>query len=209
MVWRWWDRLVGVTPRELFSAAGLAEVAAVPWGSPVLSASPGAYVVGVRDDADDPRGAGPLLLDLDALAGWLDESPGGVRLQGAPATVRSLADQVAQWWLPDEPVLYVGKATSLRARVGQYYSTPLGARRPHRGGYWIKMLDSPPALTVFYSATATAEAARRAEGLMLRHFGDCARLTGARLDAELTLPWANLEIVVDGRRWRRPHGIAY
>jgi len=198
---------VAVTPGELFAAAGFAQFAAVPWGKQVPSSGPGVYVVGVRADAGDPGGAGAVRIDLDALRAWL-EPPGDVMLHGRPATVPVLAAHVARWWLPDEPVLYVGKATSLLERVSQYYGTPLGARSPHRGGYWLKMLDEPRPHTVFYAATPTVEGAKRAEACMLRHFLDHARAPVGHADAELPLPWANLEIVQE-KRLRRAHGITF
>jgi len=44
-------------------------------------------------------------------------------------------------WLPDEVILYFGKANvSLRDRVGAYYATRLGKRRPHAGGRFLKTL---------------------------------------------------------------------
>ena len=31
-------------------------------------------------------------------------------------------------------------AQPLRTRVRQYYTTPLGAAKPHKGGWWLKTL---------------------------------------------------------------------
>ena len=53
----------------------------------------------------------------------------------------SLADRLAGFWLPDEVVLYIGRAgprkdigvSELSDRVDEYYTTPLGARSPHAG----------------------------------------------------------------------------
>src|SRR5437879_2359420 len=61
--------------------------------------------------------------------------------------------RVASFWLPDEVILYVGKATSLSTRVRQYYSTPLGARSPHAGGHFLKTLSILGELTVHFATT--------------------------------------------------------
>lgn len=53
----------------------------------------------------------------------------------------SSPDRLATFWLPDEVVLYIGLAgASVRKRVRQYYRTPLGDKRPHAGGWWLKTL---------------------------------------------------------------------
>lgn len=58
------------------------------------------------------------------------------------------------FWPGDEVVAYIGLAgTSLRKRVGRYYRTPLGARRPHAGGWWLKTLTVLDDLWVHYAAT--------------------------------------------------------
>ena len=36
--------------------------------------------------------------------------------------------RVAAFWLRDEVIVYVGRATSLSLRLHQYYRTPVGAR---------------------------------------------------------------------------------
>src|SRR2546429_470324 len=58
-------------------------------------------------------------------------------LDGARPDRSALRRRLAGFWLADETVLYLGLAgTSVRARVRQYYKTPLGARRPHAGGWF-------------------------------------------------------------------------
>jgi hypothetical protein len=71
-------------------------------------------------------------------------------------------------WLPDEPAVYVGMAgTSLRTRLGQFYSTRLGARSPHAGGWAVRCMgDLSQAWVRFGECTD----AKRAEREMLQAF---------------------------------------
>jgi len=74
--------------------------------------------------------------------------------------------------VPDETILYIGLAgTSLRTRVRDYYKTPLGARRPHAGGWFIKSLANVNDLLVHF---APADDPCAAENAMLGSF--CSRL---------------------------------
>ncbi len=75
--------------------------------------------------------------------------------------LHELVDRLRRFWLADEVVLYIGLASrSVRTRVGQYYKTPLGARKPHAGGWWLKTLSVLDELWVHFAATpdfSTAE----------------------------------------------------
>jgi hypothetical protein len=68
-------------------------------------------------------------------------------------------------WLPAQPMVYIGKATCLRTRVGQFYRHRHGERRPHRGGQDVLLLTIP--LWVFWAVTPEP---RTAERTMLQHF---------------------------------------
>ena len=86
----------------------------------------------------------------------------------------------------------MGKATSLSQRVAQYYATPLGARRPHAGGHFLKTLSNLDQLHVH---DAVSPDPPRSEHLMLEAF--CAAVStdtrNALHDPEHPFPFANLE----------------
>ena len=105
--------------------------------------------------------------DLEAIEGWLVSRPELVVRESRPSA-SVLADHLAHWWLPTEVVLYIGKATSLAARVGQYYDTKLGAGGPHAGGAWLKTLGNLSELTVSWALTASAGPS---EAALLTNFG--------------------------------------
>jgi hypothetical protein len=114
-------------------------------------------------------------------------------LDGARPSAGALAERIASFWLPDETIVYIGLArTSLRTRVRDYYKTPLGARRPHAGGWFIKSLANVNELLVHF---APADDTRAAENAMLGSF--CSRVSEATLaalrDPAHPFPFANLE----------------
>src|SRR4051812_22845533 len=79
---------------------------------------------------------------------------------------------------------------SVRKRVGQYYRTPVGAAKPHAGGWWLKALTLLPELHVHYAATPDYVEAEKA---MLREFTKrvSAASKAALHDPERPMPFAN------------------
>jgi hypothetical protein len=121
----------------LLTAAGLEYGGSVLWGTRAPASYPGVYIVALDESpitCDAVLGRAPL--SEAAVAELLAARP-ELRLEASRPTVAMLADRLAGSWLPDETVLYIGLAgTSVGRRVGQYYSTPLGARSPHSGGWF-------------------------------------------------------------------------
>lgn len=191
------------TVRELLRAADLQPEGVVPWGIVPPVAGPGVYVVALIESPDSLEGA--LVeppLDRHAFERWLERVP-SLMLDGSPADVPRLMDRVARFWLPDEVIVYIGKASSLPTRLRDYYATAIGARGPHSGGYFLKVLANLRDLHVHYSR---CEDAGRAEDLMLETFcrGVSQTTCDILLDPAHPFPFANLE-------WppgtRKAHGI--
>jgi hypothetical protein len=194
------------TVSSLFAAVGLEPTGCVPWRTIVPEMSPGVYVVALSATPNAVEGTYPDA-PVDGMA--LDELCAvcpALTLDGIRRPSREhLAERVGSYWLPDETVLYVGLAGQpLRTRVRQYYNTPLGAARPHKGGWWLKTVSVLADLHVHFAATADF---KHAEEDMLRTFA--ANVSGDsrnRLPAnEPVMPFANLR---DGGWRRRNHGIA-
>src|SRR3990172_5385148 len=109
---------------ELMRSLGLLVDGPVRWGAPIQSRAPGVFVVEL------PGGADAAPLDSAALRRWLERVP-DLALDGHRPTVQQLSRRVAQDWLPDQPVLYVGRSTkSIGARLAGIYATPLGDLKP-------------------------------------------------------------------------------
>jgi hypothetical protein len=195
---------VATPVEEAFRAAALEPQGAVPWGVPVPEPGPGVYVVALTSDAASLE---PTLVEapinLEAVRSLLDLRP-ELRVDGTRPTPGGLAQRVSGFWLPDEAILYIGLAgTSISKRVGQYHRTPLGAQRPHAGGWFLKLLSNIDSLHVYYASCDDPDAA---ESAMLGAFvsGVSEGTKEKLLDSERPFPFANLE-------WppgtRKRHGI--
>jgi len=165
---------------------------------------PGVYLVSTSEDPRfTPTTATLAPISMAAVEELLEVRP-ELTVDGQRPMAAELADRLKSFWLPEEAVLYIGLAgTSLRKRVGQYYRTPLGARRPHRGGWFLKTLTILPELYVHFAA---AQSPTRSEGELIGSFVDgvSAEARAALRDASRPFPFANLE-------WppgtRKNHGI--
>lgn len=136
---------------------------------------------------------------------WIHRVPMLTLDGGRAPSADALTRRLGEFWLPDESVLYVGQtSTSLRQRIRQYYRTPLGDRRPHAGGHWIKTLSTLAETLVYYAESADP---RTAESRLLQAFVDqvSASTKQALRDPNRPFPFANLEFPQGNRK---QHGIA-
>ena len=177
---------------EAFSAAGLVRDGVLKWGTKPPEPTPGVYIVSLTDSLDGFDGAlvrAPLARAV--FEHWIQICP-GLTLDDAKPTIEQLLDRVRRFWLPDEVILYIGLATSLSTRLGQYYTTLIGARRPHSGGYFLKLLSNLQELWVHYARTTDP---KNAENLMLRRFTEAVSEESKKVlfDPDHPFPFANLE----------------
>lgn len=191
------------TTAEAFAAAGLCREDVVEWGRRPKERSPGVYVVSLTkslDGFDDKLSEAPLA--EDKFEYWLSVCP-ELTLDGVRPTVQELMGRTRRFWIPDEVILYIGKATTLSDRLGDYYRTKIGASRPHAGGHWLKLLSTLGQLWVHYAKCDDPE---HTEGEMLRRFcnnvSDSSKST--LLDPAHPFPFANLEWP---KHVRKAHGI--
>ena len=125
----------------------------VAWGTAVRSTKPGVYVIELPNAPDTAP------IDIGLIGNWLSGVP-TLRLDGARPTGKELAARLALFWLPGEPILYIGRSNaSLAGRVNAYYRTPLGDPKPHAGGHWIKTLSILDETRVWWAETDAAEEA--------------------------------------------------
>ena len=193
------------TISELLELVSIKRTGAVRWGEPVPCTVSGVYIVSLSERS----GQNQVLLDnapidLGAVKEWLRRVP-NMSLDGqiGPSS-KDVAERLGEFWLPDESILYIGKASrSLRKRVHQYYRTPLGNSAPHRGGHWIKTLSVLDETFVHYIETPDAEETeKRLLGAFVSLVSD---KTKQRLkDPERPFPYANLEYP---KGKRKNHGV--
>jgi hypothetical protein len=131
------------TVSDLFDAVSLEGIGFVPWLDSVPSAEPGVYILTLSPAFNlNSRVFKQAPIDRAAISKWISEVP-QLELDRNPGpSPDELMKRLEEFWLPDESVLYIGQTTSsLRKRVRQYIKTPLGDRKPHAGGHWIKTLS--------------------------------------------------------------------
>lgn len=189
---------------DLMAAGGLAYGGAVAWGTTVPSVAPGVYVVSLSPDPSTLADVLPTApMSRAAVSNLLSVRP-ELRVDGRRPDVQALARRVGQFWIPDESVLYIGLAgSSLAGRVGAYYSTKLGRRSPHAGGWFIKLIDHLDRLWVHYAAS---DYPGQSEHRMLEAFVErvSAAPRASLRDPDHPFPFANLEWPP---RVRKDHGI--
>lgn len=178
----------GLTATELLAAARLTPHGPVIWGDPVPCRGPGVYVV---ETATLLRAA-PI--DERAVRAWLSRVP-TLRLDGRRPSPADLAARLAEFWIADDRVTYVGRTGSgLAKRVGDFYRTPLGDPRPHLGGHWLKTLAGLDTFRVWWAETDDPSAM---EDALLTAFA-------RRHGGGMVLPFANRQTAAGVRKL---HGI--
>ncbi len=178
---------------ELLRAAGLLADGPVLWGQQVRSRAPGVFLV----ELPAPFEAAPI--DITRIRAWVDRVP-RLRMDGIRPTPTALAARLAAFWMPNQRVLYIGRTSkSLGSRVQAAYVTPLGDRRPHPGGHWLKTLHRIEHMRVWWAETDAPE--EYEDGLCSLFAEEVDAETRASLpDRALILPWANLDAVTGERR---------
>lgn len=172
---------------DLIEGAGLNVGGHARWGAIHGANKPGVYAV----EWDRAVDAAPI--DLAAVEEWLERVP-SLRLDGARPSASQLSVRLAEFWIPGNTVVYIGLTTSTIAkRLRQYERTPLGDRRPHAGGHWLKTLRDYERRTIV--TWAYTEDVSPMEHELITAFD----IAGAR-----SLPFANL---MHPSGWRKAHGI--
>jgi transcription elongation factor GreA len=178
------------TAASLFRDVGLLPDGPAPWGRPVAARGPGVFVV----ELPTPLPSAPIA--LARVGKWIERVP-DLRLDGGRPTSRALAARLASFWLPDQVVLFIGATeSSLGRRIAALEATPLGDRRPHAGGHWLRTLDLPAGTRIWWAAT---DAVEEYEDGLLTAFAEGAVAEPATATGPI-LPFANLRRPTGERR---------
>ena len=111
----------------------------------------------------------------------------------------NVKNRLAEFWLPDESILYIGKASTrkngsgISKRIREYFSTTIGDGGPHSGGQWVKSLANLNTLTVYYGV---CDDPNEIEVQMLQFFMcNVSKTTLEGLyDKRLPIPFANIKV---------------
>ena len=173
------------TAATLIREVGLLADGPVPWGRPVRHGRPGVFVVELPAPTAAPG------LDLSLVGKWLERVP-DLRLDGSRPVSKELLTRLASFWLPSQPVLFVGSTSgSVAGRVAAVEKTVPGDRKPAASGFWLHFLRARADLRVWWAAT---DAPEEYEDALLDAFAggvpDAER--GSLPDPSIVLPWAVL-----------------
>jgi hypothetical protein len=201
-----------IAASQLFDQIGLEIKGIVRWGSPVPCKSSGVYAVSLCDDPERNAGLIPKAPVSNALVGrWIRYVP-TFSFDGKPRPSPPIvAAFLASMWLPDESIVYLGKATCLKKRLRQFHKHTLGNPKPHAGGHWLKTLTILERMHIFFCECRSAAEAEDKEKEALRAFvAQVSKRTLKGLyNAQLPIPFANREYPKGTRKQFRISGDVY
>lgn len=197
---------VPTTVSSLLDSVGLQVMGCSKWNQRVESTEEGVYVVSISDDPNQIKCCDVAPISHDVVEKWINRVS-TFTLDGMKPTTEKVVGRLSKFWLPDETILYIGKAgKSLRERVRDYYRTELGNRRPHAGGHWLKTLSILDELTIFWCECNDSE---QYESKLIELFvkGVSQKTRAALMDSTNLFPFANLEHQIGARKIRKKHGL--
>jgi len=140
-----------VTPVDLFRAVGLRLDGPARWGAPVRANHPGVLAI------EWPQASDRAPIDISAVGTWISRVP-TLTLDGARPTGKALAARLASFWLPGEPIVFVGMAaSSVSARVAELAHAPLGDAGPSADARWVRTLAGFDRSRIWWAETDAAE----------------------------------------------------
>jgi hypothetical protein len=165
------------------------------WGSSFINSGNGIYIISQsKDKGFLPKANLEISFNANQMDAWLRNAP-NILLHGLKPSIQDLKRQLKGFWLPDESILYIGKAEkqTLSERICQFYNHKVGKKSPHKGGYWLKLLINLDELHVHLYSTKDSH---KVEEKLLKFFiANVSEKSRKNLiDRELCLPFANLQL---------------
>lgn len=160
-----------IAPLTLFEQVGLSLTGTVRWGELPETSQPGVYAISLCADPslnDGVLAVAPV--DVLAVKRWIARVPTFCFRGECKPNAADVADFLGSYWIADESIVYIGKATSLRDRLRKFRSHVLGDRKPHAGGHWLKALSNPNGFFVHYCSCSTVAIAEHREDEALSIF---------------------------------------
>lgn len=185
------------TIKQLFDASNIENIHKEKWGTIVENQRQGVYIVSMSPIPDENA----ITLEkpnfnYPEIAKWIDKLP-DFTIDGVKPTIELLKKRLTEFWLPDESILYIGKAPKrsngdgLGQRIYEYYITEIGEGRPHSGGQWIKTLSNLETSFVYYGyCNDPTDVERQMLDLFMANVS--IETVQSLRDSSLPLPFANI-----------------
>jgi hypothetical protein len=147
-----------ITVASCFASADLVSKGRVRWDENLLERAPGVYVLSLASEINSiTPSLAKAPIDVAKIERLLAVRP-YLQIDGSRATASLLAQRLSCYWLPTEPILYIGQTSKpLRSRLQQFYTTRIGERSPHAGGWWVKALTCLSDVYVHYAPTISEQ----------------------------------------------------
>jgi len=186
------------TIRQLFHKFDIKNFHHVKWATKFDEINEGIYVVCTSNYPDRHLGTTNMPVFDDRQINLCISTSINFQVDGLPATLENIKNRLAEFWLPDESILYIGKApkrlsgSGISRRVSEYFSTAIGNGGPHSGGQWIKTLKGINTFSVYYGV---CQKSADIENKMLRFFMSNVSKDSLSIlyDKNLPLPFANIK----------------
>ena len=182
---------------KIFNVFEIMSLHTIKWCTNIDSREPGIYIVSLSKNPEWLSNT-PITphFNRNVIKRWIETVP-NFRIDSEPPSVQSIEKRLKEFWLPDESILYIGKAPkrkngdALGNRISEYYETKIGLGSPHSGGQWLKTLSNLSDLYLHYGISNNPSSI---EVEMFRYFMDnVAEFTRRQLrDSSLPLPFANI-----------------
>jgi len=185
---------------ELIKHFNLPKSKMVQWNEKIPTEKEGIYIVSLSGDPGLNNGIlNKIPISKDIIDKWIKKVNGFEIDKELTFDSDKIVERLSQFWLPDENIIYIGKAPirsngkGIGNRVKEFYNTDYGEKRPHAGGHWIKALTVLNKLKVHY---ILCDNSGEIEIKLLKYFIDNVSGESKQIlrDKELMLPFANLEL---------------
>lgn len=185
---------------DLFQNVNVNNIQNVKWGDVISEKEQGVYVISLSDDKNyKPKNVYPEF-DVNAIQQWIDKAP-DFKINSKAPTVESVKQRLMKFWLPDESILYIGKAPrrkngkGIGNRLSEFYRTKIGSRSPHAGGHWFKTFKNLRSFSIFY---AVVDDPAGIEYKMLNYFMESVSKKSLKYlkDKRFPMPFANVRLEI-------------
>jgi hypothetical protein len=173
----------------------------VKWGENIPTEEEGIYIISLFKDPKLNIGTlDKIPISEEIMNKWIKKVNGFKLDKKLTFDKEKIIDRLSEFWLPDENIIYIGKAPKrnngkgIGNRVKEFYNTDYGEKRPHAGGHWIKSLTVLKDCYVHY---ILCEKSGEVEVKLLKYFIDNVSDKSKKIlrDKELMLPFGNLELI--------------